>query len=171
MTLALLRHAKSSWDDPSLDDFDRPLAKRGITAASRMGAYIEARGLVPDAILCSDAARARQTLDLMTPHFTAKPAITFEHGLYLASSSALIARARRLDAAAVRHVMLVGHDPGMHQAARELIGAGDPEEIRALERKFPTAALAVIVFRVGDWAKVARAKGTLKLFVTPKTLA
>lgn len=171
LTLSLLRHAKSSWDDPALDDFDRPLAKRGIAAARRMGGYFRANDLTPGIILCSDAVRARQTLDLVLPHLSIKPAVIHERDLYLASPGALLERLRKLDAKAAHHALLIGHDPGMHLLARDLVASGEPGQVQALERKFPTAALAVIVFRVREWSRLAPAKGRLKLFVTPKMLA
>jgi phosphohistidine phosphatase len=171
LTLSLLRHAKSSWDDPSLEDFDRPLAKRGIEAAGRMGRHIQAHDLVPALVICSDALRARQTLELLLPHLAEKPPIVYDRGLYLASPRAMLERVRKLDAAKAGHAMLVGHDPGMHSLAVELAGSGEASQLRALARKFPTAALAVIAFSGRDWAKIAPAKGQLKLFVTPKMLA
>lgn len=169
MTLILLRHAKSSWDDSSLDDFDRPLARRGEAAAPRMGAYMKAQGLAPDLILCSSAVRARRTLDLVLPHLSGKPEIRYEKGLYLAAPGALLARIRRVDSH-LRQVMVVGHDPGLHMLAVELAGSGEPARLEALARKFPTAALAVIRFKGRAWSSVGPAKGSLELFVSPKML-
>src|SRR5689334_7480128 len=126
LTLCLLRHAKSSWDDASLEDFDRPLAPRGEDAAPRMGAYMAAEGIVPQLILCSPATRARQTLTLVLPKLTGQPSAEFEDGLYLASSSSLLARIRKVRANTAC-LMLVGHDPGMHGLAVELSGQGRPE--------------------------------------------
>jgi phosphohistidine phosphatase len=170
LTLSLLRHAKSSWDDPSLEDFDRPLAKRGIAAADRMGAYIQAQGLAPDAILCSSAVRARQTLELVLPHFLGPPTVEYDRSLYLASAPVMLARLRRRDAKLTRHVMLVGHDPGMHALACQLASTGNPEQLRAMAHKFPTAGLAVIRFKARAWSKLAAGAGELDRFVTPKTL-
>ena len=95
LTLSLLRHAKSSWEDGSLKDFERPLAKRGESAAPRMGAFMAERGLAPQLILCSPAVRARQTLDLVLPHLAGDPSVLYEDRLYLAAPSALLARLRR----------------------------------------------------------------------------
>ncbi len=169
LTLILLRHAKSSWDDSSLDDFDRPLARRGEAAAPRMGAYMKAQGLAPDLILCSSAVRARQTLDLVLPQLPGKPEVRHEKGLYLAPPDALLARIRKIDPK-MRQVMVVGHDPGMHMLAVELSGSGEPARLEALARKFPTAALAVIRFKGRVWSNVGPAKGALELFVSPKML-
>jgi phosphohistidine phosphatase len=169
LTLSLLRHAKSSWDDPSLEDFDRPLAKRGQAAARRMGAYMAEQAIAPEVVLCSTAVRARQTLDLLLPHLSGAPAVVHEDALYLATASALLARIRKIEGDA-HHVMIVGHDPGVHTLACELSGAGKAETLQALARKFPTAGLAVIRFKSREWSKVRPAKGSLDLFVTPKML-
>jgi phosphohistidine phosphatase len=170
LTLSLLRHAKSSWDDAELQDFDRPLSKRGESAGPRMGAYMAEQGLNPDLIICSPAVRARQTLDLVLPRLVGDPTVTFEDNFYLAAPSVMLARIRQIEAN-VRHAMIVGHDPGMHGLALELSGSGEAENLNALAAKFPTAGLAVIGFKVRDWSKIGPGKGRLQLFVTPKMLA
>jgi phosphohistidine phosphatase len=170
LTLSLLRHAKSSWDDPGLEDFDRPLAERGQKAAPRMGAYMAGHGIAPDLILSSPSVRTRQTLDFLLPKLPSTPPVTFEDGLYLASAATMLKRVRKLKPS-VRHVMVVGHDPGMHDLAVELAGSGDPADLQALGAKFPTAALAVIAFEVGAWPGVGPGAGRLVLFMTPRRLA
>lgn len=169
LTLSLLRHAKSSWDDPGLGDFDRPLAPRGEDAAPRMGAYMAEHGLAPELILCSPAVRTRQTLDLVLPHLSGSPAIEYEEQLYLASASSLLARVRRVEGK-TRHIMLVGHDPGMHGLAVDLASDGSRHDLDNLAAKFPTAGLAVITFKVRRWALVKPGSGLLERFVTPKQL-
>jgi phosphohistidine phosphatase len=170
LTLSLLRHAKSSWDDSSLDDFERPLNKRGETAAPRMGQFMAQHGLAPDLVLCSPALRARQTLDLVLPRLPERPQVIYEDSFYLAAPSVMLARLRTVDPK-LRHVMIVGHDPGMQGLALELAGDGDPKLLQALSAKFPTAGLAVIRFRARSWSKVAAGAGRLELFATPKSLA
>jgi phosphohistidine phosphatase len=169
LTLSLLRHAKSSWAEPSQDDFDRPLNERGMEAAPAMGKFMAAQKLAPDLILCSTAVRARETLELVLPHLPRKATIEYEDGLYLAAASAMLKRVRAA-AAGVEHVMLVGHDPGMHGLATKLAGSGDPELLGALAAKFPSAGLAVIVFDVKGWKAIKPGEGRLKLFMTPKRL-
>ena len=169
LTLSLLRHAKSSWANAHLDDFDRPLNGRGEDAAPRMGAFMARRRIAPDLILCSPAVRTRQTLDLVLPHLSDPPKVVYEDALYLASPAALLQRIRKVPAKA-RHTMLIGHDPGLHVLAQELAGTGEREDLYALAHKFPTAALAVIGFAVREWAKVRRGAGRLELFVAPKRL-
>jgi phosphohistidine phosphatase len=170
LTLCLLRHAKSSWDDASIEDFDRPLAPRGEEAAPRMGAYMAAQDIAPELILCSPAKRARQTLTLVLPKLAGQPSVEFEAGLYLASAGALLARIRKVRAN-THCLMLVGHDPGMHGLAVELSGRGNPEDLNRLANKFPTAALALISFRVSQWSQVKPKAGRLDQFMSPRRLA
>src|SRR5262249_25609238 len=169
LTLSLLRHAKSSWADPSLHDFDRPLNGRGTDAAPGMGAFMARHEIAPDLILCSPAMRARQTLDLVLPHLPGNPEVVYEDALYLASASVMLKRIRKV-AAKVRHVMVIGHDPGLHTLARQLTGAGEQKDLRALAEKFPTGSLAVLAFAVRAWSNVKGGGGRLKLFMAPKRL-
>ena len=169
LTLSLFRHAKSSWDNPDLEDFERPLNDRGEAAAPRMGKFMAEQGIVPDLILCSPAVRARQTLELALPHFPSEPTVNYEDDLYLTASATMLKRIRKLEAK-VKHAMIVGHDPGMHQLAIEFTGSGEPELLQAMARKFPTAGLAVIEFDVNAWSRVKPGAGRLALFMTPKRL-
>jgi len=169
LSLTLLRHAKSSWQDASIEDFDRPLAPRGEAAAPRMGAYMAKQGLSPQLILCSPATRARQTLDLVLPQLPGEPTVEFEDALYLASASSLLARLRRIQANTTS-VMVVGHDPGMHGLAVELAGKGDAASLRRLASKFPTAGLAVISFKASQWSQIKPRAGRLELFMAPRLL-
>jgi phosphohistidine phosphatase len=127
------------------------------------------KGLAPDLILCSPAVRTRQTLDLILPHLAGGPTVEYEEAFYLAAASVLLGRIRKIGAN-VRHVMIVGHDPGLHGLALELSGAGAPDDLQALSEKFPTAGLAVITFDLKDWARIRPAGGRLALFMTPKRL-
>ncbi|SRR5258706_15588563 len=168
LTLLLLRHAKSSWDDPSLDDFDRPLAPRGAKAASLMGAYIERHKLKPDLVLSSAAVRTRATLALVLAEWSGPaPGILYEDTLYLATPTVLLERLRRAKKEA-RRIMLLGHNPGLQAVALELIGKGKRKSIAEIATKFPTAALAVIEFDIDTWSGSRPAAGTLALFTTPR---
>ena len=175
LTLSLLRHAKSSWDSPSLDDFDRPLAKRGQKAAPEIGAALAAMGLKPDLVLCSTALRARETLDLVLPKLASPaPQTIYEEALYMASPSTLLERVRsvppRIDDLAVHHVMLVGHNPGLEELAPMLIGGGATDDITRMAQKFPTAAAAIIAFDVDEWPMIGPGLGRLEHFLTPRRL-
>ncbi|MBX9588701.1 MAG: histidine phosphatase family protein [Hyphomonadaceae bacterium] len=169
LTLSLLRHAKSSWDNPNLHDFDRPLSERGLNAAPRMGAFMAEHNIAPDLILCSPSVRTRQTLDLVLPHLSAEPKVLYEDAVYLGAPSTLMKRLHRIEAS-VQHVMLVAHDPGLHHLAMNLAGSGSPDLLQALGHKFPTAALAIVVFEARSWSKVKTGTGRLELFMTPKRL-
>lgn len=169
LILCLLRHAKSSWEDASIQDFDRPLAARGKDAAPRMGAYMAEHGIAPQLILCSTAMRARQTLALVLPKLPNDPSVDFEDALYLASPSTLLARIRKVEAN-VTCAMIVGHDPGMHGLAIELSGRGDSENLHRLANKFPTAGLAVISFRTSQWSQLKPKAGRLERFMFPRLL-
>lgn len=170
-TLILFRHAKSGWDDPDLDDFDRPLAPRGTRAATRMGKWLKDHDLWPACVLCSTAVRARGTLTLaLRENRNAAPNITFEDALYLAAPQTILDHVRALPDH-VTSCMVVGHNPGLHALALELTGDGRKRDITQLAMKFPTAAIAHIVFEDEGWSRIMAATGRLATFVTPRGLA
>ncbi|MEZ5774352.1 MAG: histidine phosphatase family protein [Hyphomicrobiaceae bacterium] len=169
LTLSLLRHAKSSTDEDTMLDADRPLARRGEKAAPAIGGYMRLHDLKPDLVLVSTARRTRDTWALIRPHLDCTPEELVEDGLYLASPAALLARLKRLPAAA-RHVLVVGHNPGLHALALDLVATGRREDITAMGRKFPTCALAVISFTQSSWKDLHPALGALRLYITPAKL-
>lgn len=169
LTLSLLRHVKSSWNDPALADFDRPLNERGRAAASLMGTLLHREGLRPGHILCSPSARTRQTLDLARGAHNGLGAVAYPKGLYHATPVALL-RAIHAAPAAERHVLLVGHNPGLHQLAIWLTGAGPADKRRALAEKLPTGGLVVMTFEVDSWRQVKPGGGHLRLFARPRDL-
>ena len=123
-TLTLFRHAKSSWAEPGLPDFDRPLAPRGEDAAPLMAAFLVERGLAPDLVLCSSARRTRETLDLALPAFRPAPKIAYDETLYHAPAPVMIGQIRQTPDE-VRNLMILGHNPGLQALAIDLVGAGD----------------------------------------------
>ena len=165
--LYLLRHAKSSWDEPGLADHDRPLAPRGLRAASAMRRHLEEEHVAPELVLCSTAARARATLDGVRP-VLGGAAVRFEAELYGASAHELLARVRAV-AASVRSVMLIGHNPGLQDLALCLARPG--AHVHELGEKFPTGALATLAFRGADWRALERGRAELAAFVRPRDLA
>jgi len=170
-TLCLLRHAKSSWADPALDDFDRPLNQRGRSSMTPLGLYIGEKKLFPDSILCSSAQRTRETLGLLLPWLRGEAAVRIERGLYLASADELLMRLRRAEDEA-SCLLMIGHNPGLEALAGMMAGsAGDAFASTAMQEKFPTAALAVLDFDVSHWADVTPGKGELRAFVSPKLLS
>jgi phosphohistidine phosphatase len=166
LMLTLFRHAKSSWDHPGLDDFNRPLSDRGTNAAPIMARHLAGQYNTLDLILCSTSQRTRQTLALALPYFEPAPFVTYEDGLYLASASDLLARLRAINTDAA-NVMLIGHNPGFHDLAIALTGSGDPVDRAALGRKFPTAAMALITFDLARWHDITAKSGHLTAFTTP----
>lgn len=170
LTLLLLRHAKSSWDDPALDDFDRSLNKRGTKSATAIGRYLAREKLAPDLVLCSSAVRTRATLSLLLSELPkGAPPVHYSQQLYLAAPDAILEEIRRHAGSAAR-VMVVGHNPGMHALALSLAGDGERRALSELAMKYPTAGLAVITFEADDWSQIRAAGGRLERFVTPRGL-
>jgi phosphohistidine phosphatase len=162
--LVLLRHAKSDWPAGTADH-DRPLAARGRHDAPRMGEEIARRGLRPQAVLVSTAARTKATWGLVSP-FLGSVEPRYEPAVYDASSETLLRLVRDFDDE-TGTVMLLGHNPGLELLAATLIGGG-PDRLRdRLGEKFPTCALAVIDFDEDSWADIRPGAGRLALFLTP----
>lgn len=167
-TLLLLRHAKSSWEDDALDDFDRPLNPRGRRAAPAMGGVLLERGWVPDRVLCSPAARTRETWALVEEALGTEVPAEYPDVLYLAEPDEMVEEIRNGGREAER-LLVVGHNPGMERLALALAGAGAPEIRERMAAKYPTAALAVLGFE-GGWDSVAAWRGRLVDFIRPKDL-
>jgi phosphohistidine phosphatase len=165
--LFLLRHAKSSWDDPGLADHDRPLAPRGERAAKVIARYLREERIAPDLVLCSSSRRTRETLDRIAPALGDEVRVEIERELYAASADRLLERLRAVDDD-VESVMLIGHNPGIEQLALSL--AGDGEKLADVRRKYPTAALATLEFD-GRWSALEPGTARLADFVKPKQLA
>lgn len=163
--LYLLRHAKSSWADPSLADHDRPLAPRGRRDAKRIGEHLGALGVEPDLVLCSSAARTRETLELIWPAVRTS-IIEVEDGLYAAARDELLERLHSVPDD-ISSVLLIGHNPGLQELA--LVLATDSAERERLAAKFPTAALATLVFDRG-WGDLSPGAATLAAYVVPRDL-
>jgi phosphohistidine phosphatase len=169
LTLTLFRHAKSSWELNGLDDRERPLNARGGAAAPLMAAFMQENRIRPELVLCSTAVRTRQTLDHVLAGMKPAPKVKYEDRLYLADPFLLLERVRKTPRT-VKHLMIVGHNPGLQILAIELIGEGDPEQIGAISDKLPTAGVVVVTFDAKTWADVAPGKGRLTHFATPKLL-
>ena len=164
--LMLLRHAKSDWPE-GVADKDRPLAKRGRYQCGQMGRYMDDKGYVPSLAVVSPARRTRETWELVRSHLPGGIGKSCDPRLYEASAKAMLEVIRETDAA-VRTLLLVGHNPGMQELALKLNGAGQPG-LEKVEAKYPTAAIAVIDFEGEDWGEVSEGRGRLQRFVTPKS--
>src|SRR5687767_12552077 len=160
-TLLVLRHAKSSWDDSSLDDHQRPLNERGRRDAPRMGDLVQEFGLLPDLVVSSDAVRAQLTAEAVVEAAGYAGDILLDQRLYLASPAEiiLVLRTMRENAATV---MIVGHNPGLEELVEQLTGE---------RQDLPTAALAQIVLPIDRWSDLKlSSRGTLSGYWQPGDL-
>lgn len=167
MRLWLLRHAKSSWDDPGAEDRDRPLAPRGERAADQMCDYFAAAGINPALVLCSSALRTRQTLARVLPALEPELEVRIESSLYTFDAASLLERVRAIPEG-VASVMLIGHNPAMQELGIRLAAEG--ERLGQLAQKFPTGALAEIELPAISWHEVGESAGELTRFVVPRGL-
>ena len=167
--LTILRHAKSSWDRPDLDDFDRPLNERGWKAARRMGKEMKRRAMRFDLCLASTAARVRETLDGVEETYGPFPfRVQFEQRIYAAATATLLELVRAT-ADEIQSLLLVGHNPGLERLVVEL-GRDDGEGLRTQAGKgFPTAALAMVEFAADRWSEVERG-GEIVELILPREL-
>ncbi|HCA57930.1 MAG TPA: hypothetical protein DEP46_08125 [Blastocatellia bacterium] len=157
-TLLLMRHAKSSWTDPSLSDFERPLNERGRRAAPFMGGVLKREGLIPDHIICSPANRTKETAELVQAAVELDLEIGNDARIYEATAGELIDVVSEMPETSSR-ALLIGHNPSSEQFLQIMTGA-----IEAM----PTAALAVIDLEIGSWAEIAPGKGKLRRLFRPK---
>ena len=168
MRLFLLRHAKSSWDDPGLPDEDRPLAPRGEKAADRIRDYIAAERLGPQLVLCSSALRARQTLSRVLSALGTELQVSIEPALYTFEAGVLLDRLGQV-AADVTSALIVGHNPAMQDLVELVSDRG--EALPDALAKFPTAGFAEIAFGDGTWGSLAERRGELVRFIAPRDLS
>ncbi|WBU55750.1 SixA phosphatase family protein [Paracoccus sediminicola] len=158
--LILTRHAKSAWDDPTLEDFDRPLNARGRRAAVLLGDFMASRGYEPEEVLCSPAQRTRETWErVASAGLEVRPAIRFEDRLFHARPADML---EVLKTATQQTVMMIGHNPGIAEFAESLPARPpmDPDF-----RRFPTAATLVVDFQIESWSEVKPGTGSLMDFV------
>jgi phosphohistidine phosphatase len=171
--LMLLRHAKTETDAPSGQDHDRRLDERGRSDAAEIGHWIGRNPPFPGLVLVSTAVRAKQTWDLAWDEMKDRmkaPEVELLDELYGAEPAQLLQIVRMASASDPKRLMLVGHNPGMHELALMLTGHGDKAARKALEDNLPTSGLAILDFDTKDWSDVAFRGGKLALFVSPKLL-
>jgi phosphohistidine phosphatase len=172
--LLLLRHAKTETDAPSGRDQDRRLDDRGHKDAAEIGDWMASHPPFPEAVLVSHAVRARQTWDIAWEAMkdrVAAPQVEILSELYGADPAQILETIRTATVLAdPKQLLLVGHNPGMHEVALMLMGGGDPAGAKAIADNLPTAGLAIFDFDVKDWGDVAYRRGKLVQFVSPKLL-
>jgi phosphohistidine phosphatase len=166
--LFLVRHAKAELS-VGRDDYARKLTERGRTDARRVAKALAARGFLPDVLIHSGAARAKQTAEIFAAEWGSNFALEKDAQLYDASITTLLDRTWAL-ADAHKHVGLVGHNPGFGELATALIGSGAKQDVQRLAAKYPTCAVSVLDFSVEHWAEVERNSGMLALYLTPAEL-
>lgn len=159
-TLYLLRHAKSSWKDATLKDFERPLNKRGLKDIKVIGRFMRAKKISPALVISSPAERARETAELLLKALPAKLELRFDERIYEASSERLLEVVSQIEDAC-DSVLLVGHNPGLGDLTGRLIGT---------HSHLPTATLVSIELPVEKWNKVRSKLGVLKFLATPKSV-
>lgn len=164
MRLILIRHAKSSWEEPGRDDHARPLNDRGRRAAAALGQWLATRGYVPDEVICSTATRTRETWAAVAAVTGLALAPRLVGRLYHAPPEVMRAVLRE---ATGQTVAMIGHNPGIAAFAAELPARppADPDFAR-----YPTGATLVVDFAIGTWAALRPGTGDLRDFVTPRTL-
>ena len=169
--LLLLRHAKSSWDDPALSDHSRPLNRRGRLAAQSIRAAMDGLGLVPDLVLVSTSRRTLQTMQELEP-WPETPLVEQLDSLYLADAEGILTVLRGT-AETVRSVLLIGHNPGLHEVAQRLAGTEDvPEpskDQRRLLEGYPSGALAEFTL-MKPWQSLDQGGARLVRFICPRDL-
>lgn len=159
-TLYLLRHAKSSWKDASLPDFERPLASRGRKGCELVGRYIQANSLEFDLIICSTSVRTRETIELIRQQSKLQAEVRYDERLYEATPDRLLEVISQIENDR-KNVMLIGHNPGMQELLQLLTGVID---------EFPTACFAKVNMKVSKWTESAEKRSTLEWIVRPKEL-
>lgn len=169
-TILLMRHAKSSWSDPDLDDHERPLNDRGIAASKRMAKWMEQHGEIPDFVLTSTARRAKDTWQLVSQALNLDVPSAEVSDMYLAGPDAMLNVVRSRVPKGTKKLLLIGHQPGISSFARLMANSSARASRARAYQRFPTAALAVIRNDVDDWADLAFGKGDFCEFAVPKEL-
>ena len=168
--LILLRHAKSSWDDPVKRDFDRPLNEKGKRAAKMMGEHMQEEGVMFDAVIASPAVRVVETLESVAQGYGEAIEPEWDSRAYLASNMTLLDIVHEADDAA-GSLLLSGHNSGLEDLVLLLVPDSKGDTARAaVEEKFPTCALAEMEFDVDSWADIAPGTGSLRRYVRPRDL-
>jgi phosphohistidine phosphatase len=167
--LMLLRHAKTERAEPGERDRDRKLTKRGRADAPVIGTYMVRHDLVPDLALVSPARRAQETWKLVAAVFAKAPRADDDDRIYNANTEKLLTVIG--EARAAQSLLIVGHNPSLHDLAVELVASGDVTTRERVAEKLPTSGLVVIDLPLNDWSHIHAQAGRLERFVTPRLIA
>ena len=166
LRLILMRHAKSDWSEPDLDDFERPLNARGRRGADTVGDWLAEQGIAPERVLCSAARRTEETCARVLARLGAAPPVRLDARLYLASAQSMF-NILCEEGGPARCLMMIGHNPGTASLAAALCATPPPEPEF---RRFPTAATAIMEFDARGWARIGAGGGRLVRFATPRLI-
>ncbi|MGW2285003.1 SixA phosphatase family protein [Streptomyces phaeochromogenes] len=164
--LVVLRHAKSAWPD-GVPDHDRPLAPRGRRDAPAAGRALADVDCLPDLALCSTAARARQTWELTAGQWGTPPPVRHDPRLYGADVPELLEAVREVSAH-TKTLLLVGHNPGLEELVLALAGDSLDDALDDVRTKFPTSAIAVLVWHGDDWGSLGPGTALLTDMIVPR---
>jgi phosphohistidine phosphatase len=160
-TLYLLRHAKSSWKNPELADFERPLNGRGKKAGETMGRLMANENICPELVLSSPAVRARETIEIVFRAAKLQTELRYDERIYEAGPMRLLEVISQVENER-KSVMLVGHNPGMEELLQLLTGQA---------ARMATAALAKVSLKSLKWSEAVKKKAVLEWLIKPKDLA
>jgi phosphohistidine phosphatase len=167
--LILFRHAKAEPSEPGMEDHARVLVERGRKDAAKIGAYMVGHGFIPDKVVISPATRTQETWKYAASAFRPSPAAMSAEPLYDATPHAILGVIKAAPSPA-HTLLIIGHNPGLHEVALMLIASGDIEARERLREKLPTAGLIIIDFAFDNWSKLHPQSGRLERFVSPKSL-
>jgi phosphohistidine phosphatase len=159
-TLYILRHAKSSWKDPNLSDFERPLNRRGQRAAETLGQHFRNEEIVPELVLCSPAIRTRETIEIIVKTAKWRTEVRYDERIYEAGAMRLFEVVSQIENDR-KTALLVGHNPGLEELLQLLTGNIE---------QMPTGALAEVAIKASKWSEALQKKAVLKSFVKPREL-
>ena len=167
--LLIFRHAKAIRSKPGMEDRTRALIERGRRDAARIGNYMAAEALVPDTVLVSPAVRTQETWKHAAPALRSGIEVVTEERLYDATVDTIVGLLTNTPVG-VQSLLVIGHNPGLHDLALALITFGNVEARKQLKRKLPTSGLVIIDFAFDDWSKLTDRSGRLDRFISPRLL-
>ena len=168
-TLILMRHAKSSWDNPHKDDFDRPLNSRGRESAQMVAKHIHSLGFKPELTLCSSSVRCKETLELVIPYFSKTMHTRYLDDLYLAPERAILEIIKSIELS-IDQMLVIGHNPGLSDLSQSLTYSSKNQNDYFETQQFPTSAASIFEMNIKNWLDFKLSESKIIDFVTPKNL-